>query len=282
MRFLAGLLEPFGSDVGGMLVTATGRDAANRPVAMRWSLAAPAGIGPNIPVIPALALIERLASGQKLPPGARAAAGDLRYGELAIHLKRIGASLNVSLEPVGPPHLFEKVLGPAWPVLPPVTRRLHTVDPSIILEGEADVTGASNVLGRVIARLFGFPRAGKTQPLRVVIEREGGSELWSRHYPNRVMKSVMTAADPATRTLEEHFGSFRFRLRLEADSRGIDMVPEAAFWRSIPLPRAVLSAITARERASDDGRHLFDVEIALKPLGRLVHYRGWLRPVSPE
>jgi hypothetical protein len=96
------------------------------------------------------------------------------------------------------------------------------------------------------------------------------------------MKSVMTAADPAAHTLEEHFGSFRFRLRLQADSRGIDMIPETAFWRSIRLPHAFLPAVTARERASADGRHLFDVEIAMKPFGRLVHYRGWLRPVSPE
>ena len=50
-RGLAGLLQPFGTDRGGMLVEAEGRDARGQRVRAGWSLVAEGGDGPAIPTL---------------------------------------------------------------------------------------------------------------------------------------------------------------------------------------------------------------------------------------
>ena len=196
------------------------------------------------------------------------------------HLNGLGIETQMLVEALPTPQLFERALGAAWPLLPEITRRIHMADPSIILDGEAHVEGADNAAGRFIARLFGFPEAASNVPVKVVIEGDGETEQWARHYPTRTMRSVMTAADPARSTVEEWMGPFRFRLRLMGSPEGIDLVPEAVTFRGLPLPLWVLPTIVATERASAEGRHLFDVLVSLWPFGRLVHYRGWLKPVT--
>jgi saccharopine dehydrogenase-like NADP-dependent oxidoreductase len=74
--------EPFGSDRGGMLVEAAGTDADGKQARGSWSLVAEAGDGPNIPVLPALALIRRLLDGTETRRGARVCAGLLRLDEI--------------------------------------------------------------------------------------------------------------------------------------------------------------------------------------------------------
>lgn len=281
LRTIASALSPFGSDVGGMVVKVSGCDAEGRPKRMTWSLAARAGIGPNIPVLPAVALVERLLAGA-VPAGARAAAGELRYAEILNHLNRLGVETHVAVEDLGPPFQFQTALGKAWDRLPAITRLIHTTDPSVILDGEAEVEGAESRAGWLIARAFGFPEAAAQAPVRVVIENDGTGERWARHYPTRTMRSYMTNADAAQGTIDEHMGPFRFRLKLAGGAEGINLIPAGVSWRGLPLPLWLLPAITATERASGDGRHLYDVRVALKPFGRLVHYKGWLRPDPPS
>lgn len=275
MRWLATALQGFGGDLGGMLVAVTGIDGEGRTVEQRWSLAAPRGVGPRIPVLPALALLERLGT---LQPGAYSAAGQLRYDEILPHLARIGAEARLATTDLAGEELFARALGAGWRQLPEVTRAIHRATPSITLAGVASIAGAEGPAGRLVARLFGFPEEAANVPVEVVITRDGDRELWARHYPTRTMRSVMTRPDPARSTIEEWLGPFRFRLRLAASQEGIDLVPERVSWHGLPLPRWLLPRIAATERASPDSRHLFDVRISLWPFGRLVHYRGWLRP----
>ena len=279
-RFIASLFDKWGSDRGGMYIRVKGRDGKDQPIRACWSLAAGEGVGPTVPTLPALALIQRIAMGGPLLPGAYAAAGQVRFDEMMNHLKRLGIETQMSVEALPTLQLFERALGAAWPMLPEITRRIHMADPAIILDGEAHVEGGENTAGRAIARLFGFPEAASNVPVKVVIESDGVTEQWARHYPTRTMRSVMTAADPARSTVEEWMGPFRFRLRLVGSPEGIDLVPEAVTFRGLPLPLWVLPTIVATERASAEGRHLFDVRVSLWPFGRLVHYRGWLKPVA--
>jgi saccharopine dehydrogenase-like NADP-dependent oxidoreductase len=78
----AKLFEPFGSDRGAMLVEATGTDQDGKPARANWSLVAEAGDGPNIPVLPALALIRKLLDGTETRHGAYICAGLLRLDEI--------------------------------------------------------------------------------------------------------------------------------------------------------------------------------------------------------
>jgi len=73
-RRLAPLLDPAGGDGGAMVVELTGRDAAGRRIARRWTLLAGSGHGPSIPALPAVLVARRLLDGT-IGPGARACLG---------------------------------------------------------------------------------------------------------------------------------------------------------------------------------------------------------------
>jgi len=79
---IANLLQNFGTDRGGMTVEAAGTDADGHSVTATWSLLAEAGDGPNIPILPALALIRRLLDGKETARGATHCAGLLKLDEI--------------------------------------------------------------------------------------------------------------------------------------------------------------------------------------------------------
>lgn len=90
MRFLAALLEPFGTDRGGMVVEVAGRDATGRPARACWSLVAAGGVGSTIPTLPALALARRLRDGRADSPGAGPCVGRLDLDDFAADFARHG------------------------------------------------------------------------------------------------------------------------------------------------------------------------------------------------
>jgi len=275
-RLLASLLAPFGGNRGGMVVAVSGRDGAGQPAFARWSLAAGGGRGPYVPTIAALALVRRIRDGALAFRGASPCVGLLSLADFRRDFERLEIETRTEISRPAAP-VFEQALGPRFALLPPVTQAIHRPDPVLSLEGAADVDGAETGIGRLLARLMGFPGQERGAPLRVVIEAgSDGTERWARVYPDRVMRSTLARPNPARGTIEEQFGDLRFRLKLEADQTGLTMTPTAAWWRAIRLPLWLLPAIAASERA-DGERHLFDVAIALPLIGRLVHYHGWLK-----
>jgi hypothetical protein len=53
-------------------------------------------------------------------------------------------------------------------------------------------------------------------------------------------------------------------------------------WRlgPVPLPRLLAPLTRTHEEVDGEGRFVFDVEISLPLVGRLVRYRGWLARVD--
>ena len=74
----------------------------------------------------------------------------------------------------------------------------------------------------------------------------------------------------------ERFGPFAFDLTLTPEDDAL--VYRVAGWRclGLPLPRALAPTTRTHEAVDADGRFVFDVEIGLPGLGRMVRYRGWL------
>lgn len=68
---VAGWLQRFGSDRGGMFVTLSGRDVSDQPARRTWSLIAERGDGPWIPTLPALLVTRKLLDGALRCRGAR-------------------------------------------------------------------------------------------------------------------------------------------------------------------------------------------------------------------
>lgn len=269
---VANALDRFGSQDGGMLIEISGEDANGQATHARWQLKATAGDGPYVPVGPAAAMVQRLAFGTPIEPGARSAAGLLSIDEISAWYASL--SIEISSETSVPePPLYQRVLGAAFSSLPETTRRLHRGMPAIVAEGEALVRPASSPLNRLVAKLLGMPTKPGTLPVRVVIEQRNGREYWSRNFAGKIMRSQMRESGGF---IAESFGPFTIRMRLEADASGLDMQRVDGSFLGLPIPAFLLPQIKAEERVDDEGRHLFDVEIDLPILGRLVAYRGHL------
>lgn len=75
--------------------------------------------------------------------------------------------------------------------------------------------------------------------------------------------------------LVERFGPVSIAMQLVGTSQGLDMRPVGGWFAGIPLPRFLLPSVVARE-TSAAGRHVFEVDIGLPVIGRLVAYHGFL------
>ena len=279
IRVLADLFAPFGTDRGGMLVQAEGRDVGGAPVRATWSLVAEAGDGPVIPTLPALAALRLLDRGA-LAVGARSAAGALPLAAIAAEFAPFRIATRVDVRALVTGGVFAATLGAGFARLPAPVRAVHGDDAWLALSGEAQVEGAASWPARLVAMLFGFPPATPRTPVRVTLAGENGRETWIRQFGRHRFRSVLSSGH-APGEVVERFGPFAFTLRLAATPEA--MTYEVTAWRilGLPLPRCLMPWSQAREAVDDAGRFTFDVQIALPLLGRLVRYRGWLVPETP-
>ncbi len=270
--WIAMRLDRFGTTEGGMVIEVAGLDQRLEVKMVRWSLKAEQGDGPYVPVIPAAATIWALARGQAVT-GARPAIGMLHLDDLKPWFDGLAFTTKTSAFKKEVP-LYARIMGPGYAALPEITRRLHRGRPAITAEGEAAVVGATNAVGRVVARLFGFPTEASRVPVRVLIESRDGREYWTRFFNDKPTRSVMQRAGDGV--IEESFGPIAVRMVLVPRPDGLDMMRSSGRIGPIPLPPFLLPIIKAEERTEGGRRHRFDVEIGLPLIGRLVAYRGYL------
>ena len=280
MRALAALLERFGTDRGGMVLEATGRDGQGRAIRATWSLIAEAGDGPTVPTLPALAILRALASGHLHQAGASACVGVLPLAAIEAEFSghRITSRQNRTL---APDSLYRRVLGSGFDVLPGPVQRLHTPGWGLRARGIAAIDGPAGGVARLVALLFRFPPAGESVPLEVALTPSSGRERWVRRFGRMQFASVLSASRMPG-GIVERFGPFSFELALEVAAAGVVGMPVRG-WRvgPIPLPLAFAPLSVVSETVDDRGRFRFDVELRLPlNLGRLVRYRGWLTGVS--
>lgn len=274
---IASSLQHRGSDRGGMIVEVTGTTAEGGRERRCWQLLVADGHGPKIPVQPAAVLLEKLRSGA-LALGARACLEDLVLEEVEEAMRAFGVLTQRSTMPL--PSLFQRALGSAFSALPTPIRHLHAGFGCTTFAGEADVDGPQGMLAWLSARIAGFPRAGRRQPVRVVIEAEPQREIWTRHFARRAFRSVMTL-EPRTERVRERFGPFSFTLGIER--RGDELhypVLAGRLFDIIPLPPRLLPHSLTREYEDERGRFCFDVLVRMRSGERIAHYRGWLLPVD--
>ncbi len=278
LQKLAALLNPFGSDRGGMFVEAFGRDADNRPVRAEWTLVSPRVVGPYVPTLPALVMARKLLAGEPIASGARACVGLLSLSALADDFKRHGFVTAIVQQPLT--GAFEMALDEDFIKLPASVRASHREGPVARFSGTARVTGAST-LGWLAARLFGFPREAAAAPVKMKKTLLApGHEVWDRSIGGSRFRSEIRYASPGRVT--EKFGPFTFTLALAVkDGRHVMAITG---WRMgwLPLPAILAPRSVALEAAAEDGSFLFDVPISVPLLGRLTHYKGSLTLCDPD
>jgi NAD(P)-dependent dehydrogenase (short-subunit alcohol dehydrogenase family) len=261
------LVGEVGSDCSAMKVTLVGERAGQR-LEKRWTLIATQGAGPDIPALAVPPIVERILSGSE-PAGARDAGPLLALSDYDAAFAPM--SVEYAVEASASPSLYQRVMGATFDALPAPVQRMHLLVHDGPAIGEAIVTGASNALGRLIARILGFPSGG-TNPLRVTMDECGEGETWTRDFGGRRFASRLSQRG---NQLVERFGPLRFRFDLPGGPEGLRMVMRGWSAFGIPLPLALAPRSEAREWA-EGARFHFDVPIELPLVGRVVHYRGWL------
>jgi len=257
---------PFGGDSGGMVVSvlgAEGGDVAHR----RWRLLAEGGDGPFIPATPARALLRKA---QSVRPGAHACIGDLNLAELADAFRDLKITTHTER---GAP-LFERVLGEEWRALPRAVRDLHAGADLAIFSGSAQVERGENLVPRLLAALFGFPKAATGVPVRVTIQRTPTGETWTRTFDRARFRSYLSMRRGGVVT--ERFGALSFDIALSVEGGALTypVVRGRAF--GVAMPKFLLPVSETREYEQDGAFH-FDVALSAPlGLGLMVRYRGVL------
>lgn len=279
---LAGLLvrlsewaAPFGSDRGAMRVEAWGVDDGGRALRAVWRLVAEPGEGPVTPSLPALAAIRAITAG-RVAPGARACVGVLTLEDIVAEMAPHGLATETVVERGA---LYARAIGPAFDALPTAIRALHETPGRSLWRGEASTMGAAGPLAALVARIVGFPGDQAACPAEVAIDADGTRSIWRRRIGGHAFASVLSRPGEGGR-VRERFGPVAMDLRLTPESDRL--VYRVEGWRlgPIPLPRVLAPRTTAHEEVDAEGRFVFDVEISVPLIGRLVRYHGWLARVS--
>ncbi|MBS0238989.1 MAG: DUF4166 domain-containing protein [Proteobacteria bacterium] len=264
----------FSTDRGGMTVTCAGVDASGRQTKARWLLIAEKGAGPDVPVLPVVALTRLLLLG-----GETAGAEITALPLAAIEAEMLPPSLTISrtIQHAGPDCLIASACGSAsYSLLPSAVRAFHDQDAPPVWTGKADIDAATSLAGCVVRAFAGFPASARGADVTVTVDRCGGEEIWQRNFDGSRFASRLRYE--GGNVVSERFGPFDILLRLSAENGEVRM--PVAGWRIGPIKLPLFLAPTSdtREFAGDDGRFHFDVRIGLPLSGLLAHYRGWLEP----
>jgi Domain of unknown function (DUF4166)/Saccharopine dehydrogenase NADP binding domain len=276
LRAIAAWFGPFGHSRGGMTVDVEGVDAAGQAVTATWALIAEKD-GPNVPILPALALIRALAAGRMTQRGARPCVGLLTLADIKRELDRFRILVRTSVTEHA---LLRRVLGTSFDELPQAVQDVHEVADRLLLAGRASVEGAPSLAGRLAARMFGFPPAAPDVPVSVEMRRDGDGEIWTRSFGDTRFRSRLTPNKGQSGRVLERFGLLTFALELTTGPQGLDYAITSGWLGFIPLPSFLVPRSFAKERVDTVGHFTFDVPIALPGVGLLVHYRGWLAPAA--
>jgi Domain of unknown function (DUF4166)/Saccharopine dehydrogenase NADP binding domain len=270
----------WGEHRGGMFVAIEGLGEDGRVRRRSWHLLAEGDDGPLIPSMAVAAIIRRSIDGGKPAPGARAATRALEladYDALFAHRRIYTGSRDDSAGHESQP-LYQRLLGDTWQTLPAAVRAMHDVTGTMIADGVATVERGSGLLSRLVAAFFGFPPSEPETPLRVSFERRGVSETWRRHFGTRSFASLQKAGfGRCEHLLVERFGPFSVALALVVENGTLSFVSRGWRFLGLPLPAILRPRGHSYER-EEDGRFLFQAEIAHPLTGLIVRYRGSLTP----
>lgn len=279
LRGIASLLEPFGTDRGGMIVRVIGRLPGGGHERRSWTLIAEAGDGPEIPALVARVLCRRAHAG-RLASGARACLAEASLAEILDEAAGLNVRTAISAEAIVP--LFRQALGPAYATLPERVRALHENVDTCRWDGHAEVETGRSVVAALVRRLVGFPGGGDAIGVAVEMRREGDAELWIRDFGGSQFRSEMRlAGPPGSGRITERFGPFRFVIPLAALSSGLGFPVERGWFLGVPLPRFLLPTSETVE-FQEAGGFRFDVSLSLPFFGKLVRYSGVLSEAVAE
>ncbi len=174
--------------------------------------------------------------------------------------------------------LYRRILGDAFHDLPPRLQAAHGSDDPRRWSGQAEVCRGMGQFARIIGWGMRLPPKGEAVPVSVDFIPQNGAEVWRRNFGGHIFESRQYAlSDAPLGVSQERFGMIDVTVVLKVEDNRL--VLEPVKWRlfGMPLPKALLPTGQSFEAQIDD-RFVFDVEIRVPWIGRIVAYRGWLMP----
>jgi hypothetical protein len=175
--------------------------------------------------------------------------------------------------------LLRRMAGATLDRLHAPVKKLHDVQDATVVFGHTDIDRGPGPISRVVGWLFGFPPAGRRLPTAITILANGGREIWHRRFAGHPILTHLEPAGEARRPVIVERFRFGVTFALQITERDGSLRFELRGMRvcGIPMPRFLWPLLDAEER-SERGGFRFDINIALRGFGRLIHYRGWVRP----
>jgi hypothetical protein len=273
-------LLSWGEHRGGMFVAVAGVGPAGERIERSWHMLAEGDDGPFIPSMAAEAVIRHCLAGRRPTSGARSGATALELDDYAplFARRRITTGRRQSRPHDDRAPLYRRLLGEAWELLPRPLQAMHDLDGELTAEGIAEVERGSGLFARLVARIVGFPQAGKDVPVKVAFRVRDGREHWQRTFAGRPFASIQEQGRGRfEHLLCERFGPLVFGMALVLEDGRLRLVVRRWSAFGMPLPRMLAPTGNSYEFAQD-GRFNFHVEIRHPFTGLIAGYRGWLIP----
>ena len=273
LAWLAARMAVFGSDRGGMSVTVEGIGRDGGRARARWSLWADAGIGTNVPILPAAAILHGLATGALAEAGARPAASLVSLEAILAQAEGLAISTRTDRGAPGDRALARRLLGEAFDAMPAAVRAVHGLASHGRFRGRGRARGDGG-LPALVRWGLGMPGPGLHPDLEVEIAADARGETWTRHFGRMSFRSHLRDRKPVGR-FAETVGPLAFVFDAEPDAKGFRW--RFVEWRlgPVPLPRPLAPRIHARSFARD-GVYRFSVVVAHPWMGILLAYAGRL------
>lgn len=170
---------------------------------------------------------------------------------------------------------YARALGDRRTRLPSAVRRFHCSGCDVTAAGSATVVAAPTRAGRMLARAFGLPPAGRAVPLRITIRREPDGETWERAFGAH---RLVTRQMPTWGGVVEHVGSAAVRYRLEVVDGALQARSVAATVGGVVVPAALAPHVITLVTAPGDGEWLHvSTELVVPRIGLVAAFDGVLR-----
>ena len=269
----------WGEHRGGMFVAVEGIDRDGKEIERSWHLLAEGNDGPYIPSMAVEAIVKRSLFAKRPLTGARPATNDLELEDYETIFKdrTIYTGQWERNQDKHQSCLYRRLLGDAWDFLPTPLIQMHECKKA---EGVANVEVGRNLLGRLIAKLFDFPKAGQNVPVQVLFQSKSGGELWERKFAGKAFSSFQSQGHGLSeRLLSERFGVFNFDFALVVGFDKLSLIVRRWQAFGIPMPLILSPIKTVFEYVAND-RFYFHVEVSHPVVGLIVRYQGWLVPTE--
>ena len=268
----------FGEHRGGMYVHAKGERDGER-VERSWHLLAEGDDGPFIPSMAIEGMVRKQLAGVRPEAGARPATRALELSDYNALFAGRTIYTGFRDEVQGGP-IYRRLLGSAFEGLPQKVRELHDGAGKRRWSGTANVERGKGPIAAIAAALFGFPRSAQSVPIIVTLTSEGQGERWTRDFGGQIFTSHQSPGTGRNAHLMvERFGLISVAIAMVVEGDRLVLVPRRWSVHAIPLPRCLLPKGGSYE-TERNGRFVFDVEVTLPIIGRVVTYRGELLPAQ--